>query len=123
MTHKPICLVNLDGYFDGFLQQMHRSAADGILYGAPESFFHSENDGESALKWCLQEIASSLRDGNKDSLNRNGNDLSSKRVINRSTVSNNNWSGRAVSALAPFLVGFISCYFLSSFRIIKLAAK
>ena len=29
MVYKPICLVNTDGYYDGFLVQMERSHKEG----------------------------------------------------------------------------------------------
>ena len=56
MTDKPICLVNVDGFYDGFLLQMRRTEEAGILYEPAASYFHSENDPESALKWCTNEV-------------------------------------------------------------------
>lgn len=52
MSTKPICIVNIDGYFDGSLQQMRRAKADGILYDDVSEYFQVENDVESALAWC-----------------------------------------------------------------------
>lgn len=56
MSDKPICLVNVDGFYDGFLLQMRRTEEAGILYEPAASYFHSVNDPESALKWCINEI-------------------------------------------------------------------
>lgn len=58
LAQKPICLINIDGFYDGFLLQMRRTYDEGMLYSTPESYFHTENSSEMALKWCLQEVAS-----------------------------------------------------------------
>jgi len=52
MSKKPICLVNLDGFYDGFLMQMRRAHKDGILYGHVDNYFHVETDPIAALDWC-----------------------------------------------------------------------
>lgn len=56
MNRKPIVVVNLDGFYDGFLMQIHRAHRDGILYGNAESYFHVENDSIKALDWCIKSI-------------------------------------------------------------------
>lgn len=56
MTKKPIVLVNLDGFYDGFLMQLHRAHLDGILYGSVSSYIHVESNVLSALDWCVQEL-------------------------------------------------------------------
>lgn len=56
MTHKPICLLNIDGFFEGFLIQMERAHRDGILYGAVSNYFHVADDVTSALDWCEREL-------------------------------------------------------------------
>lgn len=53
MTKKPVVIVNIDGFYDGFLAQMHRAHADGILYGSANSYFHVEQDPIRALDWCM----------------------------------------------------------------------
>jgi len=57
MTHKPICIVNVDGFYDGFIMQMERAFQEGILYHSVEEYFHVASDAESALTWCLDELA------------------------------------------------------------------
>lgn len=56
LTNKPICLVNIDGFYDGFLLQMKRAQQDGILYGDIESYYHVANDCISAYEWCEQQL-------------------------------------------------------------------
>jgi hypothetical protein len=56
MAKKPIVLVNLDGFYDGFLMQLHRAHLDGILYGSVSSYIHVESNVLSALDWCVQEL-------------------------------------------------------------------
>lgn len=53
MQGKPICLVNIDGFYDGFIQQLHRTYNDGLLYNNTESYFHVETDVIAALDWCV----------------------------------------------------------------------
>eukprot|EP01039_Chlorochromonas_danica_P005854 gene5852-6447_t len=53
---KPIVLVNVHGFYDGFLLQMQRAYEDGILYGKAETYYHVENDVEAALNYCVQAI-------------------------------------------------------------------
>jgi predicted Rossmann-fold nucleotide-binding protein len=52
MNKKPIVVVNLDGFYDGFLMQMRRAHKEGILYGHVETYFHVESDPIAALDWC-----------------------------------------------------------------------
>jgi uncharacterized protein (TIGR00730 family) len=56
LGHKPICLVNLEGFYDGFIAQLHRAHADGVLYVPPEKYFRVEVDVEKALHWCVAEF-------------------------------------------------------------------
>jgi uncharacterized protein (TIGR00730 family) len=52
MNRKPICVVNMDGFYDGFLMQMRRAHKEGILYGQVETYFHVEENPIKALDWC-----------------------------------------------------------------------
>jgi hypothetical protein len=54
MAKKCIVLVNIDGYYDGFIQQMERSFMDGILYHRVEDYFHVVSDVEQALQYCIE---------------------------------------------------------------------
>jgi hypothetical protein len=46
---KPLVLVNLAGYYDGFLAQTARAAAEGLLYGPPDELFTVTEDAPGAL--------------------------------------------------------------------------
>ena len=61
MTTKPICIVNIDGFYDGTIAQMHRAHKDGILYEDLEEYFHVENSVEGALEWCEHAVHSSRK--------------------------------------------------------------
>jgi hypothetical protein len=68
---KPICLVNLDGFYDGFVMQLQKAFDSGMLYMPIHKFFRVENTVEDALNWCEQEHnhpkdASSVRSRRRD---------------------------------------------------------
>lgn len=68
---KPICLVNLDGFYDGFILQLQRAFDEGMLYMPAEKFFRVEDTVESALDWCVTEfqrpkVAASARSKRRD---------------------------------------------------------
>lgn len=52
----PICILNIDGFYDHTVAQMRRAAADGVLYGEVEAYFHVSNTPEEALAYCLSEL-------------------------------------------------------------------
>jgi hypothetical protein len=56
MEGKPICVVNTNGFYDGFVLQLQRAHDEGILYGTVESYFHVETDVVAALDWCVETI-------------------------------------------------------------------
>eukprot|EP01031_Cornospumella_fuschlensis_P027517 gene27517-33236_t len=58
LERKPIVLVNLDGFYDGFALQMSRAHKEGILYGKTESYYHVVSDVVSALEFCKHAILS-----------------------------------------------------------------
>jgi hypothetical protein len=41
MKYKPICIVNIDGYYDGFVIQMKRSFEEGLLYDEVSIYMHT----------------------------------------------------------------------------------
>ena len=55
VQQKPLCVINLDRYFDGTIAQLQRASEEGLLYGACEEYFHVEEDVERALAWSLEE--------------------------------------------------------------------
>lgn len=56
MTYKPICLVNTDGFYDGFILQMKRAYQDNILYHPVQDYFHVEDNAKDALDWCVNQL-------------------------------------------------------------------
>lgn len=61
MTTKPICVVNINGFFDGSIAQMNRAFEDGILYQEVSEYFHVENNVTDALNWCVDAVHSSRK--------------------------------------------------------------
>jgi uncharacterized protein (TIGR00730 family) len=55
LGHKPICIVNINGFYDGFFQLMHRAYHDGILYMPVNDYFKVVDDVESAVDWVIAE--------------------------------------------------------------------
>jgi uncharacterized protein (TIGR00730 family) len=52
-TH-PICIINTDGYYDGFVTQMKRAYSDGLLKCDPLSIVHVASTPLDALEYCEQ---------------------------------------------------------------------
>jgi len=59
LERMPICLVNINGFYDGFILQLRRAAEDGLLYGSPENLIHVVEDPVMAVTWCEQELKTS----------------------------------------------------------------
>ena len=57
MDNIPICILNLDKYFDGSLAQLDRAYKDSLLYNTPDQYFHVETTAEGALGWCENAVA------------------------------------------------------------------
>jgi uncharacterized protein (TIGR00730 family) len=57
LKHKGICVLNVDGFFDGWLAQMERSYRDGLLYGPVSSFFDLVSTPEEAIEWCVKQLS------------------------------------------------------------------
>mmetsp|Transcript_10952 Transcript_10952/g.11376 ORF Transcript_10952/g.11376 Transcript_10952/m.11376 type:complete len:137 (+) Transcript_10952:217-627(+) len=55
LQYKPLCVLNVDNYFDGTILQLQRAHEDNLLYASPESYFHVETDVNAAFQWCLEE--------------------------------------------------------------------
>jgi uncharacterized protein (TIGR00730 family) len=53
---KPICLLSIDGFYDGFMTQIRRAHSDGVLYFDADEYFHVESDPAKALEWCVKEL-------------------------------------------------------------------
>lgn len=52
----PITLVNVDGFYDGIIQQVARAARDKILYATPDDTMHVETTAQGALSWCTKRV-------------------------------------------------------------------
>ena len=50
---RPVCFLNIDGYYDGTVAQLQRARDDGILYVAPDKVAHMENVAVGALAWVV----------------------------------------------------------------------
>eukprot|EP01035_Chromulina_nebulosa_P018277 gene18277-23954_t len=50
LSHKPICLLNINGYYDGFILQLQRAFDDSLLYHKTDEYFYVANSPEEALE-------------------------------------------------------------------------
>ena len=50
---RPVCFLNIDGYYDGTVAQLQRARDDGILYVAPDDVAHMESSARGALAWVV----------------------------------------------------------------------
>mmetsp|Transcript_27384 Transcript_27384/g.73724 ORF Transcript_27384/g.73724 Transcript_27384/m.73724 type:complete len:263 (-) Transcript_27384:100-888(-) len=57
MSTLPVCLVNIDGYYDGFVQQMRRAELDCVIKVSPAQLLPVFDSADEALAWALAEIA------------------------------------------------------------------
>lgn len=56
MAIKPIVIVNIDGFYNGFLEQMKRAKMEGILYHELDYYFHVVETVDDALEYCISEV-------------------------------------------------------------------
>ncbi len=56
MTTKPNVIVNIDGFYNGFLEQMQRAKMEGILYHELDYYFHVVETVDDALEYCISEV-------------------------------------------------------------------
>lgn len=61
MAVKPICIVNIEGFYDGSLEQLRRAFKDGILYQDVDEYVHVEANAADALAWCAEQVESSRK--------------------------------------------------------------
>lgn len=67
LDHKPVCLLNYNGFFDGSIEQLNRANRDQMLYGEPESYYHVVSTIEEAIDYSINEVKR-LRRTNKVSI-------------------------------------------------------
>ncbi len=48
-NHSPLIIVNFDGYYDGFAQQLKRAEKDSMLYGPGSDLMTFVNDVDEAI--------------------------------------------------------------------------
>lgn len=53
---RPVCLVNVDGYYDPTIMQLQRCFDDGMLYKEVKDVVHHEHDAESALLYIVETV-------------------------------------------------------------------
>ena len=51
----PILLLNVDGYYDGVIEQMRRAKADGMLRHEVPFYFHVVSTPAEAVAWCCKQ--------------------------------------------------------------------
>ncbi len=64
LGRKPFVLVNIDGYYDGFIQQMERAKEDDMLYLEIAQFFYVVTNVDEALTWCVSRARGEISNGN-----------------------------------------------------------
>ena len=57
LNNKPICVVNVEGFYDGFIQQLKAASLSGLLYAPPENYFKVFTDPKDALDYCQMECS------------------------------------------------------------------
>jgi hypothetical protein len=60
MNPRPVALLNVDGYYDGFLQQMQAAYESGILYLRPEELLPSFEDPADCLNYVVREVSKGM---------------------------------------------------------------
>ena len=99
MKHKPICLINIDNFYDGFIQQLNRAYKEGLLYAPVEEYFYVAKDHIDALNWCETQVilmkskypSSSLpitTDTSSSSVDVNINSRKSQKTIPEKAITN-----------------------------------
>lgn len=56
MSSLPICLVNVDGFYDGFIMQLARAQADAVVKVAPDQLLPVFKTVDEALEWTLRQV-------------------------------------------------------------------
>ncbi len=59
----PIVVINVDGFYDGIIMQVNRTAQDRMLYATPDDTLHVEAGVAGALKWCEAKVAALEKEG------------------------------------------------------------
>lgn len=54
LKNKPIVVMNFDGYYNGFIEQLHRASKEGLLYHTPDKYFHVSTDPLEAIEYIRE---------------------------------------------------------------------
>lgn len=72
MKMKPICIVNVDGYFEGSIMQLKRAFDEDLLYLRLEDYLHVEASPAESLGWCVRTLEQSKGDSMDPALSQVG---------------------------------------------------
>ena len=97
LNNKPICVVNIEGYYNGFIEQLNAASKAGLLYSPPENYFKVFNDPKDALDYCQSECLKVTNISNKDD----------DRIKTRKTDNNNNNNITTIRTYSLFEVGTV----------------
>mmetsp|Transcript_46630 Transcript_46630/g.77107 ORF Transcript_46630/g.77107 Transcript_46630/m.77107 type:complete len:244 (-) Transcript_46630:36-767(-) len=56
----PVCLLNTDDYYAGFILQLQRAHIDRLLHKPVDEILHVASTPVAALEWCSQHVGSPL---------------------------------------------------------------
>eukprot|EP00298_Acanthocystis_sp_HF-20_P000312 c10380_g1_i1.p1 GENE.c10380_g1_i1~~c10380_g1_i1.p1 ORF type:complete len:232 (+),score=82.55 c10380_g1_i1:24-719(+) len=56
IRNSPVCIINVGGFYDGFIAQMERTYQDKLLYYPPSKVVHVVNTAQEAIDYCLKEL-------------------------------------------------------------------
>mgnify|MGYP006089817849 CR=1 FL=1 len=61
LAGKPIIVLNVDGYYDGFVMQLRRATQESLLYNRTEEYFSVANSPAQAVALAEAEVGASRR--------------------------------------------------------------
>ena len=82
LENKPVCVINSDGFYDGFIMNLQRAYDDGLLYLKPDEYYHVAKTPQEAIDWCLMINQTSETDDKIKAAS-----VSSSRITERKVVS------------------------------------
>lgn len=80
LSATPICVVDVNGFYEGFRMQLQRAQDDLLLYGDPDRLVHFETTPEGALNWCEAQLK------DPDRVKRNRQTQPTKRISSATSV-------------------------------------
>lgn len=83
LQHKPICLVNINGFYNGFITQLHRAFDDQLLYLHATDYFHIVSNVNEAFEWCEAYHTSQLANENSEIDNKSFHKSPHTRILER----------------------------------------